>query len=497
MRNEGWRHADDIDLRTVFSESFSALPPEEVVRDVTPWKRAMNWVLIGMVLCTITLNFWYLNYILPAVGMVLWLLGLRALRRENGYFTACFVLILLRCACFFPTLILNTFACRDDFIPERVTTSLTPVSVALQLLGLFCLWLGLRAVQQKAGLPPRAGGVLALMLWYGVVYLLVLIQYPGMILPLILLAAFIFILRSICKTTKALSEAGYTMHPAPVKVPDLWLVLILAAVLVLGCAAGYLFGAQHPMDWQPLEEAETAKTAEIKANLLDLGFPASILSDLAEEDLAACAGALRVDVESKVYSPTLENEKVSAGKRLRITDIAVQIPGEKDTWIILHHFLWEKGPLFFGTDALQVWPMYQLRSGGWAKGGDITGRLLYDRDGQTYTAPYYFLGEARAADTGFLSLGTARTDIYAGFSLPREGENRRGYLTYTMFNTESGYSIISYFNYTHQHTWFQYPATTALKAQMSSRASNYMDPFAREMTQFWFTPSSEHLQWPD
>ena len=66
-----------------------------------------------------------------------------------------------------------------------------------------------------------------------------------------------------------------------------------------------------------------------------------------------------------------------------------------------------------------------------------------------------------------------------------------------MFNTESGYSIISYFNYTHQHTWFQYPATTALKAQMSSRASNYMDPFAREMTQFWFTPSSEHLQWPD
>lgn len=497
MRNEGWRHADDIDLRTVFSESFSALPPEEVVRDVTPWKRAMNRVLIGMVLCTITLNFWYLNYILPAVGMVLWLLGLRALRRENGYFTACFVLILLRCACFFPTLILNTFACRDDFIPERVTTALTQVSVAVQLLGLFCLWLGLRAVQQKAGLPPRAGGVLALMLWYGVVYLLVLIQYPGMILPLILLVAFIFILRSICKTTKALSEAGYTMHPAPVKVPDLWLVLILAAVLVLGCAAGYLFGAQHSMDWQPLEETRSAETAEIKAHLLDLGFPEVILNDLAEEDLAACAGALRVDAESKVYSPTLEHEKVSAGKRLRITDIAVQIPGEKDTWIILHHFLWEKGPLFFGTDALQVWPMYQLKSGGWAKGGDITGRLLYDRDGQTYTAPYYFLGEARAADTGFLSLGTARTDIYAGFSLPREGENRRGYLTYTMFNTESGYSIISYFNYTHQHTWFQYPATTALKAQMSSRASNYMDPFAREMTQFWFTPSSEHLQWPD
>ena len=493
MRNEGWRHMNDIDLKTVFSESFSALPPEEVVRGVTPWKRAMNRVLLGVVLGTITLNFWYLNYILPAAGMVLCLLGLRALRRENGYFTACFVLILLRCAYFFPTLILNTFSLRDEFFPDYIADSLSQAALALQLLGLFCLWLGLRAVQQKAGLPPRAGGVLALMLWYGVVYLLVLIQYPGMILPLILLVAFIFILRSICKTTKALSEAGYTMHPAPVKVPDLWLVLILAAVLVLGCAAGYLFGAQHPMDWQPLEEIRSAETAEIKAHLLDLGFPESILSDLAEEDLAACAGALRVDAESEVYSPTLENEKVSAGKRLRITDIAVQIPGEKDTWIILHHFLWEKGPLFFGTDALQVWPMYQLRSGGWAKGGDITGRLLYERDGQTYTAPYYFLGEARAADMGFLSLGTARTDIYAGFSLPREGENRRGYLTYTMFAAEDDYFITSYFCYTHQHTWFQYPATTALNAQMASPSSNYIGPFAREMTQL-HSPSAEPMQ---
>ena len=494
MRNEGWRHANDIDLRTVFSESFSALPPEEVVRDVTPWKRAMNRVLIGMVLCTITLNFWYLNYILPAVGMVLWLLGLRALRRENGYFTACFVLILLRCACFFPTLILNTFACRDDFIPERVTTSLTQVSVAVQLLGLFCLWLGLRAVQQKAGLPPRAGGVLALMLWYGVVYLLVLIQYPGLILPLILLAAFIFILRSICKTTKALGEAGYTMHPAPVKVPDLWVVLILAAVLVLGCAAGYIFGTQHPMDWQPLKETQSAETAEIRAHLLDLGFPEVILNDLAEEDLAACAGALRVDVESEVYSPARKNEKPSPNKRLRITDIAVQIPGKSETWVILHHFLWEKGPEFFGTDCLQVWPAYQNDAFGWAWYDGPTGRLLYDRDGQTYTAPYYFLGEARAADTGFLSLGTARTDIYAGFSLPREGENRRGYLTYTMINVDDASAIDSYFNYTHQHTWYQYPATTALQAQMASRSSNFLGPFAREYTMLLFSPSSEHLQ---
>ena len=487
----------EIDLETLFAESFSALPPDEVVEKVNPFRRAVNRVLFGMALCTLTLNFWGLNYILPTVGMVLSLLGFRALRRENGCFTACFVLTLLRGVQFFPTIVLNAFPCRDDFIPQRVTTTLAQVFFAAQLLGLFFLWLGLRAVQRKANLPPKAGGVLALLVWYAVMYVLALIEYPGLYLPLLLMVIFIVILCRIRKTAKALGEAGYTMHPSPVRVPDLWLAILLAAALVLGCAAGYLFGAQHPMDWQPLEEAETAKTAEIKADLLDLGFPESILSDLAEEDLAACAGALRVDVESKVYSPARKNEKTSTGKRLRITDIAVQVPGENETWVIIHHFLWEKGPEFFGTDCLQVWPAYQNDSFGWSWYDGPTGRLLYDRDGQTYTAPYYFLGEATGTDTGFMFSGTARTDIFAGFSLPREGENRRGYLTYTMINVDDARAIISDFNYTHQHTWFQYPATTALQAQMNARASNFLGPFARELTQFWFTPSTEHLRWPD
>ena len=218
-------------------------------------------------------------------------------------------------------------------------------------------------------------------------------------------------------------------------------------------AAGYLFGTQHPMDWQPLEETQTAETAEIRAHLLDLGFPEVILNDLAEEDLTACAGALRVDVESEVYSPARKNEKPSPNKRLRMTSIAVQIPGEKETWVIMHHFLWEKGPDFFGTDCLQIWPAYQVEARGCARGGDFTGRVLYDRDGQTYAAPFYFLGEASSTNRGSMYRDTTQqTDIFAGFSLPREGENRRGYLTYTMFAAEDDYFITSYFCYTHQHT---------------------------------------------
>ena len=50
------------------------------------WQRAMNRVLAGLALGTVTLNFWGLNYLLPPVGQVLLLLGLRPLRRENRAF---------------------------------------------------------------------------------------------------------------------------------------------------------------------------------------------------------------------------------------------------------------------------------------------------------------------------------------------------------------------------------------------------------------------------
>ena len=90
------------------AKSLPELPPEDIVADVSPWKKAMNRTLTGLALCTVTLNFWCLNYILPAIGMVLSLLGFRTLQQENRWLRACFILTAIRAAYFFPLLILNT-----------------------------------------------------------------------------------------------------------------------------------------------------------------------------------------------------------------------------------------------------------------------------------------------------------------------------------------------------------------------------------------------------
>ena len=102
MSNHEWESMNERDFETMLEKSVLDFPPDDVVEDVTPWRKAMSRVLIGMALCAITLNFWCLNYILPAVGMVLSLLGFRSLWRENKWFRNCFIITVIRAAYFFP-----------------------------------------------------------------------------------------------------------------------------------------------------------------------------------------------------------------------------------------------------------------------------------------------------------------------------------------------------------------------------------------------------------
>ncbi|MFR5421802.1 MAG: hypothetical protein ACLTG4_07590 [Oscillospiraceae bacterium] len=79
-------------------------------------------------------------------------------------------------------------------------------------------------------------------------------------------------------------------------------------------------------------------------------------------------------------------------KELRLTGVAVQLPGERETWMVFHHFLWTTDPGFYGTEAIQIRPACRSIPEGWAAAGDATGRVLYDRGGQTFAAPYASLG---------------------------------------------------------------------------------------------------------
>lgn len=257
--------------------------------------------------------------------------------------------------------------------------------------------------------------------------------------------------------------------PPRSRLPDRWLALGLAAVLGLGCLCGYRFGSRYPMDWQPRDAAETQETEAIRDHLLSLGFPEDVLRDLSAEDLAACGGAMQVIVDTidlpmnpgrevvTHYGNSLNYRTVYDVKELHVTGVGVEVPGERDTWILFHHFRWQVDPACRGTEALQLWLAGREDRGGWDMAGPITGRLLCDRDGQTFTAPYAYLGcpsEARSYEA------------YAAFSLPQEGEDCRGYLCYPVTAREGVSGFGSILHYTHQTSWRQYPARTAMAERM-------------------------------
>ena len=69
MSNQQWETMDEKDFESMLENNLSEIPPEEIVSGVTPWKKAMNRILAGMALCSITLNALCLNYILPVIAL--------------------------------------------------------------------------------------------------------------------------------------------------------------------------------------------------------------------------------------------------------------------------------------------------------------------------------------------------------------------------------------------------------------------------------------------
>lgn len=484
MCDRPWETMTDADFEAMLAQSVPDTPPEEIVAEVTPWRRAMNRILFGMALCAITLNFLCLNYILPAVGTVLLLLGFRTLRRENRWLGGCFAVTVIRAVYFFATLVLNTTILQSAVFTPAVTAALTVINAVLLLALYFCFWRGLLAVQKKAGLPAQTGGALALIVWYALVCVLAAVQYGGWVVPIAMLIGYGFILRSLCRLSGALDEAGYAIAPGPVRVTDRRLVLVIAAVLGIGCTLGYLFGGSYRMDWQPVDASTQTQTAAIRQQLLDLGFPEAVLNDLAPEDIAACDGALRIVTETENYPVNdgrnvlweAYNEKneryyvqdtVYDVKELRLTGVAVQLPASRRRgWCSTTSSGRPTPASTARRRSRSARPAGASRRMGRCWGRDR--RVLYDRGGQTFAAPYASLGARTFTANTVLWGEQTNTDLFAAFSLPRHGEHCRGYVAYSTTEARDGYILSSGVYYTHQQSWLQYPVVTAMEKRLTT-----------------------------
>lgn len=466
---------DDREFDRIIEEELTTLSlPDRETEEITPWRRSMERIVSGLVMTTCTLNFLSLDYLLPAVGVVLLWLGFRTLRKENRYFTVCWIVSLYGVASKFAELVGKaTVWGTQAEAPDWVWLTLT-----IPLIQLLCLWRGIRAVRRKAGQPDEAGPVVGLMVWYGVLCALALLGAQGWLLVVPLLIAYVCILRGLSKLPALLDEAGYQVQAAPVRIFDrtIWIGWF-AALAVCIPLAGLLFG-RYPMDWRPVEAGEQAGLEEVRADLLDLGFPEAVLDDLSADDLRGLEGAetVTVDVSEHPFNDGREVTETWEGYtqvhteydvfELKLTSIAVGLPG--DNWRVIHHFLWQAEPNVRGsTECIRLWPASRLGKDGFRLAEGFSGRVLYDEGSTTYVANYYSLQtEDYVADSVFFGARSG-SDPFALFSLPRRGEKCRGYVSYGMVQIHPEYLLDGWINYTHQTRLLNYPLVTARQYSLS------------------------------
>lgn len=467
---------DEQDFDALLSRSLPELPPEDIVARTVPGKKALNRILVGYFLSTFTINGLGLNLILPVIGQILMLLGFRALQHENRWFSACYVFAVLQAFLRFGKLILDTTIFDLPFEdPQNAASAFyiaLAIALALQVLltvvSLLCFWRGLRTVQKACGIRSKAIGVLALLAWNLLFCAMALLQMRGHFFGgytlLFLLFSLIIILWMIARQAKALDATGYVLQPAPLRLSDHTLTLIILGILAIGCTCGHLFFSSYDMDWQTVDSTESAATSETKSQLAALGFPEDILDDLTPEDLARCHGAEQVVVDARTLNsenPTFDNGDYD----IRLTNVIVLVPGETPHVVLFNHFSWLSIPKFYGTAALNILPTYEVSAELWRLENGPTGRILYDDGDDSFVADYHSI-EMRTVTSNLFRNVAPSPSLYASFIFPNQGTRQRGYITYTIAPRailpegyrQAGYSQMTYM---HQKKRFLYPAETA------------------------------------
>ena len=475
MSKEGYEFQND-EFDFMLADSLSEQVSGEVVNGVTPWRRAMNNILIGLAMNVITFNFLCLDYILPTIGMIMMLLGFRTLNKENIWFKACYVITVIRMVYFIAMRIIDASVYQSEIYELPLISFMMYINLALIFVMLFCLRRAIREVQIKAGLLPHTGGMTAMIVWYALISLIGLSGLEIGFFSLFILVAYIFIIRSLMKTSKELDEAGYMVQSALVKISDGLLTTIIVTILTAGIICSVAFFGKYHMEWTRQNKTEHNEVAHIKTQLVELGFPKDILEDLTAEEIKSCEGALKVVTEAE-YHPVNDGYVVEtqdedgiyrtreyAVKELKVTGVAVRLPGDVESWRIFHHFIFVENPGFYGTEAVWLWPAYR-DSSKWKQGSEVTGRVLYTKNDVDYVAPYYSLASETYTSKNILFGETTETDVFGAFSMPHGGESHRGYVSYEIDVAEEGWLINAWINFVHQKSILNYPAITAKESQ--------------------------------
>lgn len=401
------------------------VPGEGVVEEVNPWREPIGRIAAGMALTGITLNFLYLQYLLPTLGAALQYLGFRTLRRSGPAFRIAWGLSLVELVWHAVWLMLSASPWRLEGVTAY---ALGLAGMAVQIARLLLLRAGLRDVCRRAEVEPQGDPLRAAVIWQVLIAVLAfspLAQSWLAAIPMII--AFVLIIQSLERVGGSLGGAGYCFVDAPVRVSS----GVMKWGYLLGCFALVLLTStvvNHPrLDAQPVPAQGEAETRQA---LAELGLPEEVLADLSDEHVRALEGALYVyaqqDVMSFYSSTTTEVQKANTeADQLGSYISYIELPDSR--MAVLNYFDWRQGGAYWGDAVRLGWQdTYEHLT------GQIGGALLYEKDGQAYTAPIPRLNNGVVTTTDWFFGTRSDSQISGTVSYPFGAQNQRGYVLYIL-----------------------------------------------------------------
>ena len=269
-------------------ETVTDLPPTAgTVRAVTPWRDATGRILLGLCLTCFSLNFLYLQYLLPAIGTVQLYLGFRTLRGNNRFFNFCWFCSICKVILLFIGFVLEATPYSD-----RLSVPRTVLQAGITLAMLLALRQALRLSASAADRAMDRDPLLWAAVWYAALIALALFwPEPGWVVFLLMVFAFYRIAKSLHGVTVELEEWGCGVRASSVRLSGRQLQMayyasLLALVLLCGLLSNHVW-----LKAEPIEQTFTDEAQATRQHLRDLGMPEEFLTQLPEEELRQLSGA--------------------------------------------------------------------------------------------------------------------------------------------------------------------------------------------------------------
>lgn len=441
----------DFDQQMI--DQFSELPPpEEEIRNINPWSKPIGFITWGFILTTLHLNFLYLQYILPTIGVILIFLGFRSLRNENKYFKAAWVLSIVK-----------LFLQLGDLV--RVTTPLNIVDypelavgivmLAFQIAMFLTFQAALKEVYKKANKATESAPLLWASLWTVAAFLIALSPLSKSWLAFIpMVICYILIARSLYRIGGELDDAGYVLTNAPVRISNRtfgWTYFLIALATVVICCICYNHLKLEPQEYQ------LPKITEARQHLLDMEFPAEALQYLSDDDVSMISGAVNIEASSELMmfdakevghretdgSSTYVTFTYEPGKNnIEATTVYIEMP--ENVVYVLQYFTWKGGrPVW--QDGIQISGESQAEY--WQI---ISSGLFYSKKGTDYTADFPRLVCDSMTQTSMFGISDF-VQIVGALSYPFGSEHQGGYVLYryTLLYDSDIYATHANLNYVH------------------------------------------------